>query len=448
MPALVAEDQYFRKREDMTSTIRKTEASDVEPGQRWRSIRSKHHDLIVEVQSVQPTAVNVIVREPGSSQNNRKVVGHKWHIGMPQFLNHYEMANPPIDIYFNRETKPIQDKELRMPVAAAQPKITNVAMDSNGHMLVEGYEFNIQQYLERAVQALKRWGGAPVKQYTLTQMLSSGESKNRLNSTRTAQLVEYGVKLGLLDSWETPDTRKRNSFSKWVGLFGQRNILTIPELEDTSTLNTSDISSPVVNPLTKRHTRRFTKEDFAVRAQETIQRQFSLLTPEHKAEIVSLLTDPVKPASVQEIQKAYKVMGGVVGLIKREAGLSIVRTATPRVKQQRAPRQLVPVKAAPLTEVETAEWESELAEVLRNAKPTPKLVTKTPRNDRTQNALVARALLADTFTVEQTQFNVTALIMTPSEQTITVTANSFADAERKALMTEHIVEVLSVVKVR
>lgn len=146
--------------------------------------------------------------------------------------------------------------------------------------------------------------------------------------------------------------------------------------------------------------------DRATNTNTTIQKQYDALTPEQRDEIARLSQD--KDTTFRDILKAYGVLGGVVGMIKREHGLT--------VDSHRS-------KPKPIEEAKNTATQS-----------TPKPVQAAPPTP--------------TVKAIPTPYTVTVLKLVPSEVTLTINAASFGDAEAQALATEHVTEVLYVSKQR
>lgn len=360
---------------------------DVAVGDIWQSVRQKHFGLTVEVVDVRPQGVNVRIIRGGASQNPRKVRNKPMHIGRTVFTAHYARVSDqrPTEHLF-----PIQENAIRtmMTSTLEAPAASAVKATPQAE---ETYDFDAPDMLERTVKALKKWGGRPVRSHVIGQFVHRD-----LNAERTRQLIDYGVRLGILESWTTPvGPHRPNMLTRYVGLPGQPREPLLPSgLYPGIQVPDEKTSSAAPAPMEK-----------ANQALTSIQKQYTALSDATKDEIAELAA---ANTNTQELQKAYHVMGGVIGMIKRERGIPI---AGDNVKH-RAPKPPKATAAKPEPRVRTAA-----------AKPEP-----TP----------AKASLS---------FEVTVLKMVPQAVTVTIHATSFGAAEQAALAAEHVVEVLSVSKV-
>lgn len=377
---------------------------------------------------VHPTTVGVKVLSGGSSQNNRKVKGKPMHIGRDVFVAHYEKS-PEKQRISAEESMRLAIEQFRgsnpfstmTTTTTETPTVTQNGTDKK-------YDFNMDVLLERTVKAMKRWGGQPVKSYVITQFVDK-----KLNANRTRQLIDRGVELGILESWTTPVGPNRpNQTALWVGLPNQNRTPVKPDGGYPGVINPDAGSEPVNPQPTESVTETvsqnaglhpikvkpavLSKEELSTRAFKAIERQYNEMNQETKEEIALLAMDN---KSVQELQKQFHVLGGVIGRIKREHGLAVGLKPIKKHKPKIKPAANEIDNAADLV----------LAKALPKTMPVPaKAIAVAPQ--------------------ATTTYEVSVLKLVPSEVTLTVRASSFGEAERLAAVTENVVEILSVTKAR
>lgn len=462
----------------------------IAPGEVWDSIRQKHRGMRVEVRDVTPGAVNVKVIRAGAAQNNRKIRGKIMHIGNEAFMMQYkkvmeaelatEKPAPPPAFVWTPTPQP-QENGIKSPMTTAEidtefetfetmqeyaPTETEAAASITPPEPV--YDFKIDDILERTVKSLKRWGGQPVKSYVLTQYVA----KN-LNAERTRQLIAYGVAQGKLETWEVTSNPLRPTMkTQMVGLAGGSHTPAVnggnyPGLAATQRF-TAQLGVKVEQ---RKEPTTASREAAAVSVSASFEKQYQKLTEEQRDEIAKLAApgpDGKPGANTQELQKAYAVMGAVIGRIKREHGLEVKRNDSVtrakkvalRTPEPSTPTVTVELPAALFPDPSLAKRDGESwAEYgARRRAIEEQRRTQTPVAPGPATAPIPPSRPAGKIThlsgphtpvsPALSSFEVTVLQMVPAEVTLTIAADSFAEAEEKALVTEHVTEVLSVSKVR
>lgn len=371
-----------KERERTTGVL---DSDQLKIGQTWVSKRQKHTGLTVRITSLTERAANVKVIAGGINMNPRKVVGAKWHIGKEELLTHYARQD---------DSRSVNETTI------ATLLMTTPQKPQTEREKIFSKPFNVEEQLTLAVNFLKRWG-QPVKSYVLTQHVSKA-----LNAERTKQVIDLGVQRGLIETWHTPVKDRPKQSTQWVGLPGCEHIATeFPPAQRAP----------------------------AKSVQEIIDRQYNELSDQQRDEIAKLAAEG---ESTVDIQRAYNVLGGVVGRIKREKGLSTTRHD--QARQRKAAQAVEPQE-------EVAEEFDDFERALREAppaspdKPTP-VVTPvpqpiTPPTDHT------------TFPVQTHLFMVKVLRLQPVEETLEFTAPDLGEAWRLAQAKQGVVDVLSVAKI-
>lgn len=469
----------------------------IKVGEVWSSIRRKHFDKQVKVVGITNRSVDVKVIKGGTSQNDRRTRGQPEHIGLDVFLAHYAKVTKeripqplpplvfpePLDVH--HQTEELQEQPTEpMPTTTLEAPVDEVTTEVAESISSNDYDFT--DLAQRAVVALERMGGQAVKSYVLTQYFS--KHLQLLNAEQyagalalgaiTQKIVGRGIEMGILESW--PGERRNNRMTGvWVGLTGRDRTSILPDgrypgvhinkqthkhTTPPTQHNTTEVPM-TTSTLTKKV---WDKAAFQERVLSNIQDAYNKLTAEER---LAIATDS-ETLTHQELQKKYHLMGGVIGMVKREFGVPVkVHTKAPRAPKA-PPVPVVPGTAGgpgTVNEPANGAWREPVTprvRVMRTTRMRGKLVDGGPSQSESAKhvaeehanfeAEVQRFVESGTGVNTET-YEVTLLIMVPREQKVQVTATSFEDALRRVRSVRHegtadfapsVVEVVGLEKVR
>lgn len=410
---------------------------EIKAQQRWQSIRDKHNGLVVQITRTTTRSVAAKVIAAGDSQNNRKVVGKRWHIGKTELLEHYRLMDKEVDSVGVTDSTHVS--------------IDSSAHSANGHYndtpdtLAPEVDAELDLLVDRTVTYVTDHG--PVKLYVLSQNVAT--HAHPINHARAMQIIERGTERGVLESWAIPSYR---GVVHLVGLPGSHATYDPIEVPSDKTV----------------------KQSFGQIVHKTNQERYEKLTDEQKEEIANLLRD--NSTSPRDIAKAYGVTTPVVARVRSEYNVPLTRpvnlppaevmagiredyTSNMPTKDIRAKYRIgaVPfgraIKVMGLTREMIARRKPVIVDDALQDMIRQQLDKVEPELPGSESAIEPEATLWDRIAPSvvdepKTTFIIIALKMVPTEVELTIQAKDIGQAWQYASTLDDVVDVLSVSKVR